>query len=74
MPTDEETVDKLIGEFDAWFQARPGGNDPIVRSERAIIKTFCYFLIHEKERTKVPHIEQQPGENHVATERDQDRV
>ena len=39
--TDEETVDKLIGEFDSWFQAR--GNDPIVHSERAIIKTFCYF-------------------------------
>jgi len=68
--TDEETVDKLIGEFDSWFQAK--GNDPIVHSERAIIKTFCYFLIHEKNRTKIPG---EPGEEpHVDTERDQGQV
>src|SRR5581483_9540787 len=49
---EEETVDKLIADFDSWFQQR--GNEPIVRPERAIIKTFCYFLIHEKNRTKLP--------------------
>jgi hypothetical protein len=67
MPTDEETVDKVIGEFDAWFQAK--GNDPIVRSERAIVKTFCWYLMHERTRTKIPHIE--PGEDH-GRERPQD--
>lgn len=65
---DEEVVDKLIGEFDAWFQAK--GNDPIVKSERAIIKTFSWFLMHEKARTKIPHIEQ-PGEEHGNDERNQ---
>lgn len=52
---EEERVNTLIGEFDSWFRAK--GNDPIVRSEFAIIKTFCYFLAHEKNRTKIPGIE-----------------
>lgn len=53
--TVEQTVDELIKEFDSWFQAR--NNAPIVRPERAIIKTFCYFLIHEKNRKKIPGVE-----------------
>jgi hypothetical protein len=52
---EEETIDKLIGEFDSWFQQR--GNDPIVRSETAIIKTFCWYLMHEKNRTAIPGVE-----------------
>lgn len=42
----EDHVDTLLKEFDAWFQQR--GNQPMVRSERAILKTFCWFLINDR--------------------------
>lgn len=37
----EAAVDKELVAFDEWFQSR--GNDPIVRSERAILKTYLWY-------------------------------
>ncbi len=46
----EKTVDEEIAAFDAWFQSK--GNDPLVKSERAILKTyFWYKLRGEKNGT-----------------------
>jgi hypothetical protein len=55
-PTVENQVDQLLREFDAWFQKKP--NDPLIGSEKAILKTFCWFLIHEKERSPIPVVEE----------------
>lgn len=41
----EKDADEKITAFDKWFQAR--GNDPLVRGEKAIIKTFLYFAMFE---------------------------
>ncbi len=44
----EQSVDMDIGEFDEYFQ-KVLGNDPMVKGERAIIKTFLYYhLVHKK--------------------------
>ncbi len=51
----EKKVDALISEFDRWFQGK--GNDPLVRSEIAAIKTFCWFLINVGERSTLPVVE-----------------
>ena len=51
----ENKVDSLITDFDAWFQQR--GNEGIVRSERAILKTFCWYLTQESERALVHGME-----------------
>lgn len=61
--TPEERVDTLITEFDTWFQARE--NDPLVRSEKAAIKTFCWFLMNVHERSTLPVVEDK-GEQHAA--------
>ncbi len=56
MPTTlEGQVDKLIGEFDAWFQ-KETGNEPVVRSERAILKTFCWYITHACNTTSLPGV------------------
>ncbi len=41
----EEEVDELILAFDPWFQGELK-NAPMSGSERAIIKTFCWYLIN----------------------------
>jgi hypothetical protein len=46
MSQQEEKVNTLINEFDEWFQTK--GNDPIVRSERAILKTFFWWVFQVK--------------------------
>jgi hypothetical protein len=46
MLTEEEQADAAIADFDTWFRAR--GNDPLVGSERAILKTFLWYLEHGK--------------------------
>lgn len=47
----EEEVNQSIKQFDAWFQGL--GNDPIVRGEFAIIKTYLYYkLIEERDGTQ----------------------
>lgn len=51
----EAKVDELLKDFDAWFQGRE--NEPLVRSERAILKTFCYYLAKEPERVKTHGVE-----------------
>lgn len=42
-----EELEKLVEEdlrmFEAWFRAK--GNDPLVRSERAILKTYLWFKV-----------------------------
>jgi len=37
----EETVEASIAEFERWFMLQ--GNQPLVRSERAILKTFLWM-------------------------------
>jgi hypothetical protein len=37
----ESAVEKDIRRFEAWFQTQ--GNDPLVRSEVAILKTYLFF-------------------------------
>lgn len=39
----ERLVDEEIAEFDHFFQEI--GNDPVVRSERAIIKTYLAYKL-----------------------------
>lgn len=39
----EEGVDQEIQEFDAWFQSL--GNSPLVKGERAIIKTYLAWKL-----------------------------
>jgi hypothetical protein len=56
MPTPLETqVDTLINEFDEWFQ-KETGNEPIVRSERAILKTCFYWLTHKCDGVQLPGV------------------
>ena len=44
----EQRVDEEIAEFDEYFQ-KELGNDPLVKGESAIIKTFLhYHLVHKK--------------------------
>lgn len=42
----EQHVDALISDFNDWFQKQ--GNDPMVRSEVAITKTFLWYLVNER--------------------------
>jgi hypothetical protein len=43
----EQVVDQEIEIFEAWF--RELGNEPIVRSERAILKTYLWWKTHPGE-------------------------
>lgn len=48
-------VEDAIQEFDAWFQGLP--NEPLSMPEKAIIDTFCYWLVKiraKKEGDTVP--------------------
>lgn len=42
-------VDLDIQEFDKWFQAQ--GNEPLVRSEKAILSTYVYWKTHVDKAT-----------------------
>lgn len=42
----ERLVDASIDEFNEYFQTDLK-NEPLVRAERAIIKTYLYFLLHK---------------------------
>lgn len=55
----EQKVDDLIAAFDLWFQNR-GGNQPLVKAERAIVKTFLYYVTKTPtdERPLLPVLEQ----------------
>jgi hypothetical protein len=57
----ETRVDALISEFDHWFRNK--GNDPLVRSEIAAIKTFCWFLINVRDRSTIPVVEDKEPSN-----------
>jgi hypothetical protein len=39
----EAAVNEDIQRFDEWFKAK--GNDPLVRSEIAILKTFVWYKL-----------------------------
>lgn len=43
----ETSVSEDLAAFDAWFQSL--GNDPLVRSEVAILKTYLYFKLKGQE-------------------------
>jgi hypothetical protein len=45
----EQLADKDIERFNRWFQAL--GNDPLLKSEVAIIKTFLYFKLFEEKKS-----------------------
>lgn len=49
----EQTVDAAIAAFDEYFQ-RDLGNDPLVKGEKAIIKTFLHFHLVPKRKTDEP--------------------
>lgn len=38
----EEKADAVIAEFNTWFQSLP--NEPLVRAELAILKSFLFYL------------------------------
>ena len=62
----EQRVDALVAAFDKWFQSySPQGNEPLVRPERAIIKTFCYYLtqVNPDARPKLPVLEEKVEED-----------
>lgn len=40
----EPLVNQEIERFDRWFQSELG-NEPLVRSERAILKTFFFYKL-----------------------------
>lgn len=40
----EKLADEEIKKFDDWFQKQTG-NEPLVRSERAILKTYLYYKL-----------------------------
>lgn len=44
----EAIIDEDIDKFDQWFQQKLD-NEPLVRSERAIIKTYIHWKTHPKE-------------------------
>ena len=47
----EEIVDEEIEKFNLWFRGL--GNDPLVRSEIAAVKTFLWYkLFEDKDGTK----------------------
>jgi len=56
MKPTEQRVNTLLKEFDEWFQSR--GNEPLIKTELAIVKTFCWFLINVRERSKMPALEE----------------
>ncbi|WP_394831799.1 hypothetical protein LVJ94_35315 [Pendulispora rubella] len=41
----EADVDAEIKRFDQWFQTRLG-NTPLTGSERAVVKTYIWFMHH----------------------------
>lgn len=47
-PDLEQEVDGLISGFDTWFQSLGGGNDPLNRPERAVVKTFFWYLLKKR--------------------------
>jgi len=51
----EQRVDQLLSEFDSWFQSK--GNEPMSRPERAITKTFCWFLVNVRDRSTIPELQ-----------------
>lgn len=56
----EQQVEKLIGEFEDWFTSPRDGvdvrNEPIVRSEKAILKTFAWWLINLRDGVALPGV------------------
>lgn len=41
----ETEVDDSIADFDRWFVSK--GNMPMIHGERAIIKTYLYYMLFE---------------------------
>jgi hypothetical protein len=44
----ESDVDAEIAAFDTWFQGR--GNEALVKSERAILKTYFWFKLRAEKK------------------------
>ena len=49
----EEGVEQQIQLFDDYFQSI-ADNDPLSPSERAIIKTFCWYLFYAAKEIAIP--------------------
>ena len=58
----------MILDFDKWFQQR-GSNHPLVGPERAILKTFCWYLTHESDRVTTQGVEFKVLQKMVAMEK-----
>jgi hypothetical protein len=56
----EQQVENLIGEFEAWFTSPREGidirNEPIVKSEKAILKTMFWWLLNIRGGTTLPGV------------------
>jgi hypothetical protein len=56
----EQQVEKLIAEFEEWFTSPRDGtdirNEPIVRSEKAIMKTLIWWLLNIRGGTTLPGV------------------
>ena len=39
----EKLVDADINEFEKWFREYLQNGEPLTKSERAILKTYCFF-------------------------------
>jgi hypothetical protein len=56
----ETQVETLIAEFEEWFTSpRPGvdvRNEPIVKSEKAIMKTMFWWLLNIRGGTTLPGV------------------
>jgi hypothetical protein len=54
----EQQVERLIEDFEQWF-TRPVAevrNEPIVRSEKAILKTFLWWVINLRDGVSLPGV------------------
>lgn len=48
----EKEVEAEIKEFNEWFTHAPMYNSSLMPSERALLKTFCWYMIQEKKTGK----------------------
>lgn len=46
----EQTVDKELEAFNVWFMKKMETDQPLVRSETAILKTYLWYKLQEEKR------------------------
>lgn len=63
---EETSVDALIADFDLYFQHELT-NEPLIQSERAIVKTFCWYLLRVKKLDNILVVQPQEVQHVDAT-------